>query len=155
MSKIKGIERLEGRGIKAKVTDVGKLYSSYTDFAKKTGYSDAADEDVFGREKSAKSKLLLGKTVDVLARGRHPIDIDVLYVIQDETGERFIFSGKGIELIYPENIAADSRDYNMLQGFNSEGRPIVYLGFDGDEELTQEQMDEMYERFMSENKGGK
>src|SRR5690625_2763471 len=52
-------------------------------------------------------------------------------------------------------ISADPRDSYMLRGVNSQGRRLVYIGFDGDEELSQEQMDEMYERFMSENKGGK
>src|SRR5690625_1441266 len=105
MSKNNGIERLEGRGIKAKVVDNGKLYSSYKAFAVKVGYPDAADDDVFGTNKDKKSDAILGKTVDVLAKGDHGCTSDILYVVQDESGEQFIYGEEGIELIYPENIS--------------------------------------------------
>jgi len=87
-------------------------------------------------------------------------EFDLVYgygsTLYDMSGVRFDLCEHCVkDLVTDFKIAADSRDYDMLQGFNSEGRPFVYLGFEGDEELTQEQMDEMYERFMSENKGGK
>src|SRR5699024_349821 len=51
-------------------------------------------------------------------------------------------------------IPAESRDYRIKQGYNIEGKPFIYYGFDSDEDATQEQMDEAYERFMDGNKEG-
>src|SRR5690625_564555 len=87
-------------------------------------------------------------------------EFDLVYgdgsTLYDMSGVRFDLCEHCVKDIVTDfKIAAGVRDYDMLQGFNSEGSPFVYLGFEGDEALTEEQMDEMYERFMSENQGGK
>src|SRR5690625_5040430 len=105
MAKIEGIERLEGRGIKARVIDVGKLYSTYWRFAREAGYPEAVDEGLSGRGKVVKLGKAVEETFKVLAKGNHSNRSDILYVIQDESGERYIIGGEGIELIYPENIS--------------------------------------------------
>jgi len=103
-----GIERLEGRGITAKVVNVGKQYSTYNKFAVASGYSDAAVEawTEEERKKSENGRKLIEKTVDVLAKGKHEHSNDVIYVVQDSEGERFLFEGKGLEIKTPPQMPA-------------------------------------------------
>lgn len=94
------IEHLEGLGITAKVIETGKLYTTYIDFAKASGYPEAVVNIRTGndREKSLRGSLLKGKTVKVLAKGKHGTWNDILYVVQSEEGECFMFGEDGLEI---------------------------------------------------------
>lgn len=96
------IEHLVGRDITAKILDDGALYSTYKEFAISAGYSDAVANFLGSTEdhrKSAKAELLVGKTVTVLAKGKHGEGYGTLYVVESEDGERFIFGESGIEIL--------------------------------------------------------
>lgn len=106
MTKIKGIERLEGRGITAKVTDTGKLYSTYTDFAEAAGYPDAAhDLWIVGNSKVRELDARGDEVFTVLAKGFHGSQPDeIIYVIESADGKRFLVGADGLEII--ENDSA-------------------------------------------------
>ncbi len=95
------IERLEGRGITAKVVESGAVYTTYEAFAKASGYADAAvalftdAED----EKSNSAEKLIGKSVRVLAKGKHGEHGGTIYVVESDDGERFLFGKGGLEII--------------------------------------------------------
>lgn len=92
------IERLEGRGITAKVINSGAVYTTYRTFAEAAGYPDAVSASY--DKKSENAELLEGKTVRVLAKGLHEYRHRTLYVVQDAlTGENFIFGENGLEII--------------------------------------------------------
>ncbi len=95
------IERLEGRGITAKVINAVKVYSTYTAFAKASGYPDAVGKlwTVSEDEKQENARLLHGKTVNVLAKGKHGSHGGTIYVVESEDGERFLFGKDGLEII--------------------------------------------------------
>ena len=98
---IEGIERLEGRGITAKVTDTGKLYSTYTDFAEAVGYPDAThDLWVVGNSKVRELDARGDEVFTVLAKGFHGSQPDVIiYVIESADGKRFLVGADGLEII--------------------------------------------------------
>lgn len=84
-------------------------------------------------------------------------EFDLVYgygsVLYDFSGVRFDLCEHCIKEIVSEfRIEAESRDYEMMQGYNSEGKPFVYYGFlDEDEEKTQEELDGLYNRFRELN----
>lgn len=94
------IERLEGRGLTAVVTDTGKLYSTYEDFAKASGYPDATVSiwTDGGRDKSEAGLKLQGTTVRILAKGKHGWEDCMLYVVESDEGERFLFGADGLKI---------------------------------------------------------
>lgn len=94
------IEHLEGCGITAKVVNLGKLYSTYRDFADASGYPDAVGElwTQTEKEKSENARLLLGKTVKILAKGKHERYNVIIYVVENDDGERFLFREEGLEI---------------------------------------------------------
>lgn len=84
-------------------------------------------------------------------------EFDLVYgygsVLYDFSGVKFDLCEHCIAgIVGGFKIPAERRDYEMKQGYNSEGRPFVYYGFDGDKESTQEELDEMYKQFMNGNK---
>jgi|SRR5690625_425705 len=75
--------------------------------------------------------------------------------LYDMTGVRFDLCEYCVrEIVADFKIEADSRDYDIRQAYNSEGVPFVYYGFEGDDDLSQEEIDELYERFKDTNEGG-
>jgi hypothetical protein len=92
------IENLEGKRLKAKVTNGGKQFSTYVQFAEVSGHPEAAATfkcDVV----SAAS--LVGEEVYVLARGDHEMSgYPKLYVCQTRNGDKFLIGEDGIELIH-------------------------------------------------------
>lgn len=84
-------------------------------------------------------------------------EFDLVYgygsVLYDFSGVRFDLCEHCLsEIVSRFKHEAESRDYDMMQGYNSEGKPFVYYGFTGDREMSQEEADKMYEEF---NKGRK
>lgn len=94
------IERLEGRGLTAVVKNTGSQYTTYDTFAKASGYPDAVAHTFDNSEwkKSRNGELLDGKIVDILAKGKHGDSDAVLYIVQSDDGERFLFGEKGLEI---------------------------------------------------------
>jgi len=83
-------------------------------------------------------------------------EFDLVYaygsVLYDFSGVRFDLCEHCVkEIVDTFKIPAESRDYKMRQGYNSEGIPFVYYGFNGDEKPTQEVMDVMYEEIKEGN----
>lgn len=115
MEKIKGIKRLEGKGIKAKVIDTGRLFTTYKSFARAVGYEDAASEGFIREEKSEELDKLKTEIFDVLAKGKHEFRrYGTVYVIESNDGHRFLIQEDGIELIYPKATGLDEMDYVEL-----------------------------------------
>lgn len=107
------IEHLEGCGITAKVVNLGKLYSTYRDFADASGYPDAVGGlgTQAEKEKTENARLLLGKTVKILAKGKHESYNAIIYVVESDYGERFLFGEEGLEIsrvAYFRNVVTDS-----------------------------------------------
>jgi len=99
MASIKGIERLEGRGIKAKVVNAGGLFSTYKEFAEAVGYPGAVRNGM--DEKLREND---GKIYDVLAKGKHEFShYGYVYVLESEEGERFLMGENSIEVIETKN----------------------------------------------------
>src|SRR5690625_5034234 len=100
MTEIEGIVRLEGRGITAKVTDTGNLYSTYTDFAEAAGYPDAThDLWVVGNSKVRELDARGDEVFTVLAKGCHGSQPDeIIYVIESADGKRFLVGEDGLEI---------------------------------------------------------
>lgn len=85
-------------------------------------------------------------------------EFDLVYgygsVLYDFSGVRFDLCEYCVEKIVSDfKVPAESRDYEMMQGYNSEGKPFVYYGFEGEEPPTQERMDEMYEEIHTQDSG--
>lgn len=112
MSKIEGIERLEGRGITAKVTDSGRVFSTYTDFAKAVGYPDAVDDELVGEvSKGEEVDERTGETFTVLAKGKHSLTrYGYVYVIESLDDKRFLIAESGLAITYPPTKTADKLD---------------------------------------------
>src|SRR5690625_364440 len=107
MTKIKGIERLEGRGITAKVTDSGGLYSTYAEFAIAAGYSDAAYGMGEGRFKVRELCERENEEFKVLAKGEHGSEEgEFICVIESNDGKRFLVGEGCLEITYPEKDSA-------------------------------------------------
>src|SRR5690606_6400524 len=92
------IKKVTGR---AKVVRTGQVYSTYIDFAKAAGYPDAAvkfrsNED---SKKTLNASRLGGEIVNILAKGKHGTSNDILYVVENAEGERFLFGERGLEII--------------------------------------------------------
>ncbi len=105
MMKIEGLERLEGKGLKAKVKDTGGLFTTYHRFAKAIGYPDACNSDA-----SDKIRDNMDATYDVLAKGRHEYSrYGYVYVLESGEGERFLIRESSIVLI---NNEVNLRDMN-------------------------------------------
>ena len=86
------IENLVGREVMAVVTDTGKVYTTYWDFAKAAGYSSAVSY-----YKSPEG--LEGQTVKLLAKGKHGSMPDLtIYVIETSEGEQFLIGAEGLEI---------------------------------------------------------
>src|SRR5690625_2666261 len=108
VDEIRGIVRLEGRGITAKVTDVGTLYTTYQTFADGVGYSDAAYELGSGNYKADEFDERVDEVFTVLAKGLHGSQPGVIiYVIESADGNRFLVGADGLEII-ENNIAPKS-----------------------------------------------
>ncbi|PAE24015.1 hypothetical protein [Bacillus sp. 7894-2] len=85
------IERLEGKGIKAKVIKAGERYSTYGKFANAAGYPNSVNNSIVCSE-------IRGEVVDVLAKGNHEQYNDTIYVCQLEDGRQFLIGEDGIDL---------------------------------------------------------
>ena len=96
MEKIHEIERLEGLGITAKVINTGKLYTTYRSFAYDAGYPLAY---------RPKGVPIGGKTVKVLAKGKHEDYDRIIYVIEDDTGAHYLIGEEGLRIEFPEKVA--------------------------------------------------
>ena len=109
MASIKGIERLEGRGIKAKVVDAGGLFSTYKEFAEAVGYPGAVRNGM--NEKLREND---GKIYDVLAKGKHEFShYGYVYVLESEEGERFLMGENSIEIIETKNEISEMTDTDL------------------------------------------
>src|SRR5690625_1358810 len=107
VDEIRGIERLEGRGITAKVTDSGGLYSTYAEFAIATGYSDAAYGMGEGRFKVRELCERENEEFKVLAKGEHGSEEgEFICVIESNDGKRFLVGEGCLEITYPEKDSA-------------------------------------------------
>lgn len=103
MSEIRGIERLEGRGITARITDRDLIYTGYRKFAEAIGYPDAVEYGRSGRLWERRYE-----EFEVLAKGLHGDYTDLyLYVIEGSGGERFLFGQDGLELSGSNESASD------------------------------------------------
>lgn len=120
MTNIKGIERLEGRGITAKVVDEGNLYSTYQEFAEAIGYPDAAYELFGDRSKEQELRVRLLHKYHILAKGEHgSFRGENIYVIESEDGERFLIGEEGLEITYPEENNGQARLATLKQAEES------------------------------------
>lgn len=119
MTKIKGIVRLEGRGITATVTDVGTLYTTYQTFADGVGYSDAAYELGSGNYKADEFDERVDEVFTVLAKGLHGSQPGVIiYVIESADGKRFLVGEDGLEITEndhaPKSLATRKQAEELL-----------------------------------------
>ena len=108
MTKKHVIEDLRGSGMTARVTDTGKLFSTYKDFARDAGYPDAAAISWAGDEKVRGLDDRIGEEFDVLARGEHvnrTFNGIIVYVIESEDGERFLVGEDGLDIKEPEHVS--------------------------------------------------
>lgn len=85
------IERLEGKGVTAKVVDAGERYSTYTAFARAAGYPKSVYNGIETDE-------IREEVVSVLAKGNHEHGYDAIYVCQLEDGRQFLIGAKGLDL---------------------------------------------------------
>src|SRR5690625_261322 len=111
MTKIKGIERLEGRGITAKVTDTGKQFTTYQDFADAVGYPDAVNDITYigGQNKARELRDREGEIFEVLANGEHGNPrYGNIYVIESRDGKRFLIAANGLNITFPDASPTDS-----------------------------------------------
>lgn len=93
---IEGIVRLEGRGVTAKITNLGSQFTTYGQFAKTIGYPDAV-----GRDRDTKLERRSNEMFRVLAKGEHRLShYGEVYVIESADEERFLMGHCGLELIY-------------------------------------------------------
>src|SRR5690625_3529309 len=107
MSKKQEIEDLKGRGMTARVTDTGQLFSTYSDFARDAGYPDAAE---IGLDGSKKARGLADRVDDefvVISRGKHGGGYGgmLVYVIESEDSERFLVGEDGLDIKEPEHVS--------------------------------------------------
>lgn len=96
-----------------------------------------------------------GKTEDVSndehGWGAEPFrEIDFVYgygsVLYDFSGVRFDLCEHCVEeYVNTFKVPAEVRDYEIKQGYNSEDRPFLYYQFKGDKNLTQEELDVIFE----------
>lgn len=81
--------------IKAVITDWGKTYSTYEEFAKAAGHPDAVLPgifDLYEREENAE--------VTVLAFGMHGKTRDILFVVQNEnSSDKYVINRKGLRFL--------------------------------------------------------
>src|SRR5690625_1039377 len=145
VDEIRGIERLEGRGITAKVTDTGKLYSTYTDFAEAVGYPDAThDLRVVGNSKVRELDARGDEVFTVLVKGFHGSQPgEIVYVIESADGKRFLVGADGLEIIEndsaPKSLTTRKQAEELLaelrrqayaegyeQGFKQAKRDLLY-----------------------------
>src|SRR5690625_4308108 len=120
VDEIRGIERLEGRGITAKVTDTGKLYSTYTDFAEAVGYPDAKHGlRVVGNGEVRELDARGDEVFTVLVKGFHGSQRgEIVYVIESADGKRFLVGADGLEIIEndsaPKSLATRKQAEELL-----------------------------------------
>lgn len=68
--------------------------------------------------------------------------------LYDLSGVKFDLCEYCIRDIVSEfKIEAESRDYEIKQGITSDGKSYIYHAFADNHEMTQETLDEIYERF--------
>lgn len=91
------IVRLEGCGITARIVDKGAIFTTFKDFAIAAGYPTAVNSRCGGIE---------GRTVEVLAKGRHDFHGSVIYVIEDRFGNRYLIEDAGLEITETKEIAS-------------------------------------------------
>lgn len=78
-------------------------------------------------------------------------EFDLVYgygsVLYDFSGVKFDLCEHCVKKITDNfKIPVESRDYGLVQGFSSDGEPFAYYSFENDKPVTQEELDEMYER---------
>src|SRR5690606_12369369 len=109
-----GIERVVGS---AKVVNTRWLYSTYMEFAKASGYPEAVAKvwTEAEREKQKNAKQLIGKSVNILAKGNHESSDDIIYVVQDGgSSEKFLFGKDGLENIVENSIEIPEMTYEKI-----------------------------------------
>lgn len=126
MGKKHEIEDLRGKGIMARVTDTGKMFSTYRSFARDAGYSDAAEFS--GGEKADKLEALArnGGTFKALARGNHcdsGYSNILVYVIESKEGDRFLVASSGLDISEPRCL---SDMYEDIKDIIDEIRKYAY-----------------------------
>lgn len=99
-------EFFEGKNVKARLVNAGKIYSTYSEFADAIGFPTAVANRYKGDEKSARARKLEGEVVSVLAKGSHmQYKTENIYVIQAKSGETFLIGATGIEIIIEEAVS--------------------------------------------------
>lgn len=85
----------------AKVIDGGRVYVTYQTFAEAAKMPDAAEKifSLQASKKSTRASKLRGKIVKVLATGTHEDSGDLIYVIEDESEEKFLINSAGVEML--------------------------------------------------------
>jgi hypothetical protein len=96
------IENLVGNGIKAKVIDGGKQYTTYVAFAHAAGHLDAVNKVGSPVVNASYIASTCSNEVNVLARGDHGSDGTKIYVCQTVGGSKFLIAEGGIKLIEPK-----------------------------------------------------
>src|SRR5690625_253740 len=107
MSKKQEIEDLKGRGMTARVTDTGQLFSTYSDFARDAGYPDAAEIGLDGSKKARGLDDRVDDEFVVISRGKHGGCYGgmLVYVIESEDSERFLVGEDGLDIKEPEHVS--------------------------------------------------
>jgi hypothetical protein len=86
------VENLVGNGLKAIITDDGEAYTTYSAFALAAGYPEAVNH-------KEDSELRNGDIVEILAKGNHGTDGNLIYVVRDEDGSKHLISADGLKVL--------------------------------------------------------
>lgn len=92
---------------KAVVTNPGKVYTTYREFANQYGYPDAAvKSDITDN----RPRLVIGMTVNILARGFHlGSDQEYLHIVETSLGYRYIIAEGGLRFLPPDPLTIEEK----------------------------------------------
>lgn len=116
------IKRLEGKGIQAFVANGGKQFRTYFQFAEAAGYPKAVGMDVVDAYK------LKGRTVNVLAKGRHESGDRTIYVAETKQGDQFLIEDDGLEML-PTKPKPDADDTELNEAIEAMKKRMYQLGY--------------------------
>ncbi|MDR9852921.1 hypothetical protein RJP21_04810 [Paenibacillus sp. VCA1] len=125
--------KIDGR--KAEITHPGRRFSTYTRFAIKHGYPEAA-HDYSKSQKDTRAAPKEGEIVTLLVSGEHDsmYEGDTLWIVEAANGERHIFNEKGLRildenntLLPDESLGGVMREYREVKRKAVKGERIKYV----------------------------
>lgn len=117
------MRKIDGR--KAEVTDLGRRFPYYTEFAEIYGYPNAAHNMRSGSP-DVRQRPQIGDIVTLLVSGKHDslYKGDTLWIVEAANGERHIFNEKGLRILCEELSGVTVLKDESLGGIEREYREV-------------------------------